>query len=820
MKLELVEHDYCGKKVAAFLLTRKFLSDFSGDNTTDGFLQQMELHQSSGFALFEWIASAMQCSGWKSRVEFIFCSFPEERAESRGVHETVPFSASSGEKIHVHGGSDLCPEQDTAFVFVEMTRRKGKWLAILVGHCWSSSVSLGRFEDRQVVHWDCVFPNRKVDSLSDSELCELEASKMQSPILPAPGPNASCTAADLEKTTDSIFSFCLRWHCSNHSRTTEKAKKDALINANMYNATIRHFKGSSARVDLFGNEKTQAALSILTRLAKSNRLRAFVRQQMTSALQYICENELPFRGDSERLRFACEFFEAMASAQHCSAWPGDPDVSSLGIKVDDGSLSFSLFSLTAELNGLLLPEQVDRGVSVRRGRVYLTPDAAIRELPGVFRRYYEGIEPRTGDAAAKSLRVLKESGFDSDACYSKYESLLPVLGVYYASTREKGSSLDDPVLGTDQTKGLRLYEFSVPEAHGLCKSANELQEARERTHTVPTSDGPRPVPITALHTIMHRQDEARVHLVSNDSQGALRESMLAKSGALSRHSTLGEEEYAQDPDRATSRDNGFREWLAGYLVREKEGARSMELDSSAESLVSSSGSAPDIEDLIGNVYANKGMPLCVLAHAKKNMETSQHPKDASRMEYFPFLRSLELPGIGTRTILVHMMRNVPQEKFGEMFRRFSSTCPANCAATRQRSFEWLVRNGKSEDEANRSASCFQSCRTKQTNGSCPFANVGSEAAKTRLRAKLRDAGLDQCSSEVVVAAAARGKPGSACKQFFVETRPVFGARNNSERVPPFPPGQDFWINRPKDFTYLAAIHMEASLRSPPGYLEK
>jgi len=846
-------HQYGGHASFGAYLSREFTQKHKGPQFLARAARMLGSSQPLGSVLRDWLDANDQVHGdCADSAVYIRCHVPRYMLTAANAGRTRFRADEFRDCAFVHASADLSDlARDSVCVLVLCEQREeNEWFAAVLAVGRYGDIKWTRKSDRKAALISSLVPNTPTDQLTEAQSLRLHRLRPVTPFLPSP--TGQVTADELEQFMRQLVSFCIRWHCASRTKNAERAAgRDEILRQHLGSLTFRHMTAQPARIALFASDRLLAALSIISRLARSNRLRAFVQTQFVSAVEFICCDELALLDDAVQLRLAHDLFLALAQTAHNNVWPGNRDVGRLELRVSGGELSYGLFAHAAELDGLLWPVETslrrEQGVHIDRGRVYLKPAAAIALIPRVLERFYGSIVPLSGAAAARCDRVLKEAGFDPEL--TRFEPHIPFTGNYYRSDRPL--ELDDPVRGSPDARGLRLFAYNTAAVNGLSRTPAELEAGTAHQFTVSSSDGPVPVPVSALYTLMHRPSEARRHLVGENSNHALEASSLRKSGLIRSHATLAEADYAFDSDRTVARDGGFRQWLREFVPaeRERRHRRHIEIgaaepdgdpnasdgseftplqDSASEalSLVSSSGSGggcggdgdggDDIEDLVENVYRNRGMPLCVLRHARGNIEGSEHPKDAARMNYYPYLRSLELPGVSSRGVLVHMMRNVKEDKFEEMYRRFAQTCPDQCRKTKERSRAYFAANGADDEEADRRSSCFSRCSTKQMRGTCPFSRVTTQARRTELRRELLAAGLGLNDVEAVMGPTAAGKPGKACKAFFVATRPEFDT-GAARRVAPFPPGPEVWINHPREFTYLAAMHMEASLRDPPGY---
>ena len=823
-------HNYMYAPAFGTVLDGKFLSKNSGPELGTAIVEFFGREQPASTVLPTWIkAHADAGLDWKTHFRAVWCTVPDK-------YTTVHTLAATRVRTHEHDLTLFLSDEDEKLengdigIYILFEKRESQWFAAILG--------IGAWSDVRptVVPLSC--PAVALESLVSNGECGnltlLERQRftrtlpLAKPLLPAPT-TEQVSVEDMDELVKRFVSFCIRWHCVRHTRVPERrSDQENLLRQHLYSRTLKFFKTTTAR-EMLANPLLHMVVSVVQRLSKSNKLRAFTRQQLISAVEFVCGHEISTHNPAIQATFVRDFMHTLAESTFAAATDGtDRDIALLDLRIDaDGRLSYALCALSAELDDLLFPteEQLSvagSGVDIDEGRVFLSSTAALSLVPHILRRYYQRIRPRFGKATVQLARSLEAFGFSYDL--DQYDAYLPYSSQFYADTRP--NDLDDVALHTPDCRGLRLHSFSAPEANGLSRSLEELRSGLECQHTVTTSTGRIPVPRSALFAIEHVAEEARLRIRTNQ----LSSSSLRKSQSLTNHSSVDECEYAADPDGSIYRDNGFREWFRLHhshssrsAVRQRveveyeEAEASVSVSSSSQS-VPSARNPGEIEDLLENVYRNRGMPLCVLGFARDIVDLGESPKDLSRITYYPFLRSLELPNVSSRGTLAHMMRSVDPKRFDEFYHRFSQTGPKNCASSKAKSKARFIAKGSSEDDAERMSLCFPRCASKQMNGSCPFSHCFTAEAKSDLRRLMITAGgLGMNSVEAVMHHVENGRASAACKQFFVETRPTFGAKTSFERVPPFPPGREFWINHPREFVYLAAIHMEASLRQPPGY---
>lgn len=842
-------HNYMGVPLYAFYLTKQFLLHNAGSRFRAECVKYAAACQPPGTLVREWVR-ANDAAGreWETSADIFMLCRPAEFLVHKSDDATEARShVYQGElflEAHKNPGLGAARDGRTVLFLACERTSAGKFVMFVAGLEQSPAVDVKVSGKYAHVRLGSLVPNIQVSQLSHAQTSCLQRATPRRALLPAPDGEISC--AQLGEFVDSLVAFCVRWHCHVTARGSADTGADAWREWNMHRPTDKFFVGTSARTKIFASPVAHAAMSIVQLLSRSPTLRAFTRAQFASAVEYICESELLSRSGAEQAVAAHEFLVPLAKARFSQQRPGEGDIAPLDMRVDGDVLSYSLFALSAELDDLLVPdERLLSCIKINSGRVYMQPEAAVRAMSVALRRFYESTAPLEGGASARLDRELKQSGFDCAERLSVYDDALPLVRGLYANDRPV--RWDERVARTPH-HGVESEEFSVPRLAGLEREREELLRPIESVHTFHTRNGEVSVPTSALETLLHTEAEAQHHLVDHENPDALHSSLLRKSGAYSNHSQVPEHEYARDPDGSTARDQGFRTWLRDH-VRETAARRerrrrqgpveigaddgedseytpgSRENSASADDLdeaelfasAGSSCASDEVEDLFVNIYKNAGMPLCQSGYARANVDGTEHPKDKARVNYYPYLRSLEMPGVSSRQVVAHMMRNVEPGKFGHFFRRFAAYGPQRCKTNWERSKDGLMRNGRPEHEAERAATVSRRCGSMQRDGTCPFAAANTDRGRAELRGKLRDAGVDLHASEEIVQTAARTHPGAACKKYFVHTRPAYGARNGAERVAPFPPGHDPLINHPREYTYLAAAHMEASLRSPKGY---
>jgi len=873
-----IPHTYCGTPVHAAVIPGQWLLEkkAGGSDLAATVAEELAGRQSRRSL---WAAWTRSVPAWKSKCRFVRCLVPVAKARVVDEHTTEmkvceynQFIFPGEERDALFSSAD---DDDTTVVFVLIEDRSLK-------HGFLCSVlALGNRGELQwsgipginAVKTNCLEMNRVDPSFSPPDSRLLSQNAALQPLLPPPG-QTETTAGQLADFVRDLVSFCIRWHCCSNSRDEQRVEQaESILAEHIYGTTVRFMRKENARCVLFASPLLHAALSVVTRLSRSNRLRAFVGRQVVSALEYICVFELAQLDPRQQLLVARRFFGTLASSLNSVAH-GRPDTAPLDLAIDgDSELHYRAFHMCPEIDNLLLPttEQMwdaDSGVRISAGRVYLRPLTAVTMMPLALQRFLGQLRPLRGAALHRLERELLEAGFDPQL--TQYDEHLPFSGDLYADDRP--CDLDDPVKNTPDFP-LRLHAFNAAAVNGLSRTMDELRsgEHGHRHYAVPTPDGEYDVGESALHLLMHRETESRYRMEQSDGDEqqfsrTMSTSSLRKSSMVIKNGSSNEADYLADPDGTVARDHKMREWMlqfnkdqrerrdkqrhrqvlhselsnAGFVDEDDDDdddddGSEFRLDKSAASATSTerddnslcssdslTGTAPgpitDIEDVVENIYHNGGMPPCVLPMAQANIVEGAHPVDKARHVYYPFLRSLRLPAVSSPQLLAHMMRNVRTSKISELWTYFVRHTPALCRKNWQASKTWHMRNGMSEPDAGRRARCSPSCSSKQKKGACPFANLTTAADLTALRGKLVKMGLPLTSVEAVMQKAQRATiPQQTCAQFFVETRPSFGAATLAERAPPFPPRQQVRIRHPVHYTYLAAAYMEASLREPRSY---
>lgn len=653
-------------------------------------------------------------------------------------------------------------------------------------------------------------------------------------------------AVQLRNGAKLLFSFCVRWHCTKHATESQRrqARNDTL-DAHLRAPSLRFCRGRPTEIALFGEIASFGALVVLTATTTSDPLAHFVRTQWLQALRATARRWLRESVPKIASNAVVAAIESLIQVRAGLLGFAHTDDSVVWCDADAVCVRLLVDGRTAELGAFLWPSSATlaSGCTLRDGVVAVRgAEQQASLLCDVAERFLADLRSRVPEPTAVAMReALAALDFDTVELFDRgFEKARPCYGHFYAADRT--TAYDDVAARTFECIGLRFSTYSAPRVNGLERSDEQLRRLRDSEaaaqYSIQCADGVRrAVPVYALHTLMHRRDHEAA--VGGDSDELARSAERMRQ-PLNRSSSVPSDVYALDGDAAIASDTGFRRWMRERCTRSNEapspvqrrGRARVEIryedsddddDDRSSSDVTASPPSPEtmrqnaIEDIYENVYENGGVPLCVLRYARDNAN-GEKPRDASRMNYFPFLRSLQLPGVTPREIAVHLMKNVQPSQFSEYYNRLTKTHPEQFRRSRQRSHAALLARGRDPATAAREASCFPRCSTKQMRKTCPFAvDGGADAARvTALRRELRAAGVELGRAETIVRAACSERPGEACRQFFIATRP---APLHAAAVPPFPGEQRVYINSAREYTYLAAAHMHASLRTPPGYVD-
>lgn len=811
-----IQHKYIHRTVASCSITPEFATANGGTGLGAALLEHFAAARLDDTAFGHWVSQEPE---WRRCVRLVWCQIPDKFYLRADEFSTSVSSAVFTDHVFTADdtatGEDMDDDDTAVFLMLLCSKKTKTFYAVLLG--LGSKCDVGSVLGPAVaVPFSTIVPNTMISSLTVDETDRLmHCLPMRAALLPEP--SGWLLYPELDKLTDRLVSFCLRWHCTERTQRRERiAEKDESLRSQLYNNTLRFFRKASARDDVFGHPHIFIALFNIVTMAKNSRLRVFVRQQFISALRFLCDNELPQYRPSVQAEFAVNVFRLLSD--HVNHGNGfGPEAKTLDLRAENGSISFSMYGATEQIGDLMWPLRSrlsDDGFGLKRGRFIISPATAVAMVPDLLVKFFGLQTPRKGKRAAVAMQHYIDRSYDIDrTCYN---DMIPQRGGFYAEDRP--CYLDDVAVGTPECRGLRLHSFNVAADNRLTRTPAQLAVESGNSYCVTSSSRGRvSIPLTAIAAVQHVPDEARAALHSTDSMSALANSMLRKSTSMMKHSGLSQESYRDDADKSTVQDKEFQAWVK---ERQREGKARQKRAGSATAAASMEEDSPsdDIEDLCKNLYDNKAMPLCASVYARQNVELGEHPKDESRMRYYAFLRSLGFENITTPSILFHMIRNVDPARFDDYYRRFSYSCPRRCEVTLQHSRAKFIENGADEAEADIRASCFPRCSTKKSNGSCPYADATTANKQSELRRKLIESGVeDLLELQAIVKLAAEGKVGHACKRQFVATRPAYGARSLHERVPPFPPPFDYWINHASEYTYLAAAHMEASLSKPRGY---
>lgn len=564
-----------------------------------------------------------------------------------------------------------------------------------------------------------------------------------------------------------LLSYALRVHCDNKQQRA----------AHLYGKTFRYFARRSARQELFSDGGMAAGLAV-ARFVRSNVTRKFARNAVVGAVELITRTELSGKTPgvqldavTKHIGFLRDLFRA--KREH----PDAIERTATGLRFRFSSnWAFLLPSKDVLVGGL---------ARVRKDFVELTAEGAVRMLPLYTKRVLENTPNRTGCSTVHLAQSVDLEVLDSLA------TRLPLARGMFANDGRRPTDLDDLLLSEPRPSPFKLFQLDLPKFKGLTCERTQLELPAANWflrsgHTVPAS---------ALARLM----------VRGKSADPLKEvEQLAR--AVTRKSSVSQAEYAQDEDDALVRDSAWREWFCSERQKAKEEQLCSSTDSCTPTLVdeqSRPGAVTDIEDMFANVYRNDALPPCQAKFAKRNIDEQQHPRDAGRVTYYPFLRSLHLPKTDVRHVITHMLRNEePGDYANRMLNEYRGNKAKLCRDKLAKSHAGHLKNGRSEDDARKLASCSGGCRSLASAGHCPFA-LGPGAPIDRvMRLQDRVSAIEGASSadvaDVVRTARREGGATLACRSYYALTH----------RDRPFPKGAEVRIYHPRDYVYLSALHAE------------
>jgi hypothetical protein len=340
-------------------------------------------------------------------------------------------------------------------------------------------------------------------------------------------------------------------------------------------------------------------------------------------------------------------------------------------------------------------------------------------------------------------------------------------GLYPVESHSK--EFDDIAIGTDDFRRYRTQytaddlraflsgrrksldlpkDFNMAENRGLIVPTSLIIRSLPRTGTLhSTTSGPVEIHRLALHTICHRERcyksraQPGAHLDIEYDTGGEKDARFAKLNALqASHVPLNYERLAEAVRSATSGNRA-------------------KLD--------------DIEDVVGNMYENKALPLCVrkMARVVQQNVGDGYFKNNDRLTFYRMMRSFEAPEVTQETILRFMLKNAPAGKIGDQFSDAVSGWEKHAEKSHVKAAEGYRKaiqadmRVATEAEAMTATTCAPSCSSMINHKyTCPY--LGKDA---EIYEMLIESGVSDDNAYKILAR--RGNAGLQCKMQFQMSRP-------------------------------------------------
>lgn len=219
----------------------------------------------------------------------------------------------------------------------------------------------------------------------------------------------------------------------------------------------------------------------------------------------------------------------------------------------------------------------------------------------------------------------------------------------------------------------------------------------------------------------------------------------------------------------------------------------------------------DVEDVIGNMYENNALPLCVRAMARKvqHREGIGYLQNTDRVLFYRLMKSLDVPEMSDQAVLRFLYKNMPPAKIRELNPDATHNWP-NIVAKKHReeadkhvAHQLRLNKQVSQSDALKATTCAPNCwgligpKENKFPSRCPFREL-SDAALFDL---LRESGTDDDGIEAILKV--RGKYGYQCKLQFVHSRPP-----ETRDTKPFTTyTQDAFFQHPHQYMLAAADHL-------------
>jgi hypothetical protein len=213
----------------------------------------------------------------------------------------------------------------------------------------------------------------------------------------------------------------------------------------------------------------------------------------------------------------------------------------------------------------------------------------------------------------------------------------------------------------------------------------------------------------------------------------------------------------------------------------------------------------DIEDIVQNIYKNRGMPLCASRYAQYIDEKvgDGYLKNDLRLPFYKLMRSFEAPQVTPESIMRFMFRNSPASKIGDHYHEATTGWEKAVEKSHlkaAKSFaEVALENMRevTEEEAKAATTCSPSCSTMITRQhTCPFL-----LPDETVRALLLQSGVDADKVDRIMERS--GNAGLQCKMHFEYSRAP-----ETRSTPAFSDhSRDVYFKHPHQYMLAAADHL-------------
>lgn len=396
-------------------------------------------------------------------------------------------------------------------------------------------------------------------------------------------------------------------------------------------------------------------------------------------------------------------------------------------------------------------------------------------------------------------------------------------GLYSAADRS--TAFDDVALGSDDFRDLRaslgadaLRWFQSGAVHTLPLPAG-FDMARRRGLSVPPEYLERALPRAGTLGSL-RNGNVEVHRLAlygvTHVERCLKRRREPGTADTATSATttpqLGRAHIEIDFD--TNGDSGRRTERAAALERQLRPIETRAFaDAEREAMQGRCQQLGDIEDIVGNMYANRALPLCARSLARKAVERRGvgYLQSEDRLLFYRLMRSFDAPEMTHEAVLRFLLPSMPANKIAELHKEHTAGWAkmltkehAKAADGYQRAMTANMR-AVSLDEASAATTCAPSCSSmidanNNRRGAaprCPFRRLNDP----ELYDLLVEAGTDDDGIAEILEN--RNKAGLQCRLQFIHSRPV-----ETRETPAFSPfTADTYFKHPHQYMLAAADHL-------------